>query len=201
MQAYWRVIGIVLQSAAFLCAVAPGFANNALQKPYKISVLAFHYFPSGHDNNTAPQVLAPWSAAYFKHSILITPQTPTDATLVTDTTLLPLQDSTLNRLATTLTHEGGATLLYHAAWRTSFAPEEIKTFHLQDSGFDAMLQVQRKYYFNIHWKSQWRLSEHLNTLYYDRILSLEDNYQAPSNQVQYIDSPDYGVFIEVTRLP
>lgn len=200
MQAYWRVLGIALQSTALFCAVVPGFANNALQKPYKISILAFHYFPSNH-HNTVPQVLAPWSTAYFKHSILIAPQAPADTTLVTDATLLPLQDSTFNRLAATLTHEGGATLLYHAVWRTSFAPEEIKTFHLQESGFDAMLQVQRKYYFNIHWKSQWRLSEHLNLLHYDRILFLEDSYQAPSNQVQYIDSPEYGVFIEVTRLP
>lgn len=178
-------------SILFIFVASTSFAESTSSKTYKISIIVFQHTPT--EKNTSIPVLAPWSTADFVNSI------PVDQNI-----LLPSRDSALSNAAYGLLKNSDYKILYNGTWTSSFIYGQPTVFHLHKSlenqTFDALVQVTMKYYFDVHFQSQWLIPQSAHHLDFYNIVALDETYQTPSNQIQYIDSPNYGALVEIARI-
>jgi len=184
-------------------------AENTEALPYKISVLIFKHLPA--DKNTSAHLLDRWSENTFAESTFITHQTydPTQPYLSTGQSnydiLLPPQQSALEGSYRALSHDSHYIILFNGAWVSQFQPNASRTFHfhktLEDGGdiLDGLMQVTMKFYFDIHFQTQLATPASTKIFSAYKIDALDELYQAPSNQLQYIDGPNYGALILITH--
>ena len=176
-------------STLLILATSATFADS---KTYKISVLIFEHSPA--EKITSTPVLTPWSDADFFNSIAID-----------ENNALPKSESALSNAAYGLSQNSDYTILYNGTWLASFDYGQPQTFHIHktlenNQNLDVLMQMNMKYYFDVHFQSQLLIPQSDNHLNFYNIISLDETYQAPSNQIQYIDSPAYAALIEIAKI-
>ena len=156
-------------------------SNNQSARLYKISVLVFKHSPA--DKNTAPRLINRWTEKNFSSSL--------------DSASLPAAPSALSGSNYTLSRDKNYTVIYNHAWIAPLENETPALFHfhkiLDNSGnaLDGLINITLKFNLDVHFQTQ--------LLTDNKIIALDENYQTPSNQIQYIDGPVYGALIQITR--
>lgn len=193
-----------LLSCVFLSGIAQ--AETTDTRPYKVSVLIFKHIPA--DKNTSAQMIARWSEKTFSDSTLIANSSydPTQPYLNTSQNsydvLLPAQQSALVGSYRALSQDSHYLVLYHGAWITQFEYGKPSVFHLHktfsENGniLDGLLTITMKFYFDIHFQTQLLTPD--STSFY-HIDALDEVYQSPSNQLEYIDGPIYSALVLITH--
>lgn len=194
-----------LLSSFFLTGIA--HAEETDIRPYKVSVLIFKHLPA--DKNTAPALTTLWSDETFAGSTLVTnppaanPDQPyLSSNQSTYNTLLPTQQSALVGSYRALSKDSHYLILYNGAWLTQFEYGKPSVFHLHQAfdnnanALDSLIEITMKFYFDVHFQTQL-LTPSTDSFYH--IDALDETYQTPSNQLQYIDGPIYGALILITR--
>ena len=161
--------------------ISSAYAEDSSSRLYKISVLIFKHSPA--DKNTAPRLIDHWTEKNFSGSI--------------DTNSLPAAPSALSGSNYTLSRDKSYTILYNSAWITPLENENPTTFHFHkafkdsENVIDGLINITLKYNLDVHFQTQ--------LLVENKIVALDETYQTPSNQLQYIDGPIYGALILITR--
>ena len=157
------------------------YAESGDTRLYKISVLVFKHLPA--DKDTSPRLVNRWTEKDLSESI--------------DTATLPTQSSALSGSYYTLSRDKNYKILYSSAWIAPLKNENPTAFHFHktpdnsESSFDGLINVTLKYNFDVHFQTQLTSDQ--------KIISLNESYQTPSNQLQYIDGPVYGALVLITR--
>ncbi|MES2204691.1 MAG: hypothetical protein V4496_05655 [Pseudomonadota bacterium] len=157
------------------------YADNENARLYKISVLIFKHLPA--DKNTSARLTNRWTEKNFEKSINI------DS--------LPAIASALSGSNQTLSRDKTYTLIYNHAWIASLENETPTTFHFHkafdnnDSILDGLINITLKYNLDVHFQTQ--------LLAKNKIIALDETYQTPNNQLQYIDGPIYGALVLITH--
>lgn len=177
----------LLRGAVLLIALllSPAIqAQDAGTRSYKISVIIFKHFPT--DKNTAPRMIPRWTEKTFADSALVTPSN---------------QSSELQGAYRALMNDKSYSVLYNNSWVTELPYGEPRSFHLhtivnENNILDGLINITLKYNLDVHFQTQL-LSPSSGNFY--AIDALDESYQTPSNQLQYIDGPIYGALIKITR--
>ncbi len=157
------------------------YAEDSNSRLYKISILIFKHSPA--DKNTAPRLIDRWTEKSFTDSIDIN-------TLLAAPSAIPGSHYTLSR-------DKSYTILYNGAWITPLENNNPTTFYFHkafkgnENVLDGLINITLKYNLDVHFQTQL-LAE-------NKIVALDESYQTPSNQLQYIDGPIYGALVLITR--
>lgn len=157
------------------------YAENANARLYKVSVLVLK--PSHSGPNTAQRLIDRWTDQTFLNSV--------------DTALLQKTSSSLSGAYYTLSHSKNYTILYNDAWVVPLENDMPTTFHFHkafdndENTLDGLICITLKY--NLEVRFQTQLAEGY------KLFAIDESYQTPSNQLQYIDSPSYGALVLITR--
>ncbi|MBP9726447.1 MAG: hypothetical protein KBD83_03145 [Gammaproteobacteria bacterium] len=198
----------------FILLAIPLFATNAQAesidtRPYKISVLIFKHLPA--DKDTFARMINRWSDKNFDGSTLITRPVydPTQPYLSTNGSsydiLLPAGQSALAGSYRTLSHDPHYSILFNGAWVSQLQTGTSRTFHFNqifdDNGniLDGLIKINMKFYFDIDFQTQLLTPKDNDNAKIYKISALNEHYQTSSNQLQYIDSPNYGALVLITR--
>lgn len=167
------------------------WAQTDTARSYKISVIIFKHLST--DKNFQVNTLTLWSESAFSNSIDL------------DNNLLPQRESALAGAYRALSRDPNEQILYHGAWLSPFQTGESRLFHFhknfETSGnkLDGLIKITMRYYFDVNFKMQLLTPSIFNSLNFYKISALDEIYQTPSNQLQYIDSPNYGALILITK--
>ncbi len=198
----------------FILLAIPFFATTAQAetidgRPYKISILIFKHLPE--DKDAFARMINRWSDKNFDGSTLITRPVydPTQPYLSTNGSsydvLLPAEQSALAGSYRALSHDAHYSILFNGAWLTQFQTDTPRTFHFHkifdDNGniLDGLIKINMKFYFDIDFQTQLLTQTDNGNAKIYKISAINENYQTSSNQLQYIDSPNYGALVLITR--
>ena len=198
----------------FILLAIPFFATTAQAetvdgRPYKISVLIFKHLPA--DKDTFAGMINRWSDKHFDGSTLITRPAydPTQPYLSTNGSsydiLLPAEQSALAGSYRALSRDAHYSILFNGAWVTQFQTGTSRTFHFHkifdDNGniLDGLIKINMKLYFDIDFQTQLLTPTVNDNAKIYKISALNEHYQTSSNQLQYIDSPNYGALVLITH--
>ncbi len=178
-------------------------------RSYKISVLIFKHLPA--DRDTSALMMNRWSDKNFDGSTLITSPVydPTQPYLSTNGSsydiLLPAEQSALAGSYRALSRDAHYSIIFNGAWVTQFQTGAPRKFHFHkifdDNGniLDGLIKINMKLYFDIDFQTQLLTPTANDNAKIYNISSLNEHYQTSSNQLQYIDSPNYGALILITH--
>ncbi len=184
-------------------------AETADTRPYKISVLIFKHLPS--DKEPSARMINRWSDKNFAGSTLITHPVydPTQPYLSTNQSsydvLLPTEQSALAGSYRALSRDTHYSVLFNGAWITQLQTGTPRIFHLyktfDDNGniLEGLINITMKFYFDVDFQTQLLTPTDNNNAKIYKISTLNEHYQTSSNQLQYIDSPNYGALVLITR--
>ncbi len=167
------------------CFNSTAFAQPIDTRSYTISILVFKHFPA--DKNTAPRLTERWTPQMFANT--------------TAYDLLPARQSLLADSYYALYKNKNYEILYNGAWNAELSYSAPSRFYAHKNlnngeALDLLIDITLKYTLDVHFQSQL-LTPIANGLV--DIDTVNESFQTPSNQIQYIDGPIYGALIKITR--